>query len=124
VSLAPKRLADSEVTLQHFMMPEHANPQGNVHGGVLMKLVDEAAAICAMRYSQRPTVTVAIDSMSFKSPVHVGELVALHASKSRIGLQRRKSRRILRQSPMRNRTVFLPANLRHLSGRWITRMAR
>jgi uncharacterized protein (TIGR00369 family) len=77
--------ADSEVTLQHFMMPEHANPLGNVHGGVIMKLVDEAAAICSMRHSQRPTVTVAIDSVSFRSPVHVGELVSLHARLNYVG---------------------------------------
>ena len=80
-----KRAADSEVTLQHFMMPEHANPLGNVHGGVIMKLVDEAAAICSMRHAQRPTVTVAIDSVSFRSPVHVGELISLHARLNYVG---------------------------------------
>lgn len=80
-----KRPADSEVSLQHFMMPEHANPLGNVHGGEIMKLVDEAAAICSMRHAQRPTVTVAIDSVSFRSPVHVGELVSLHARLHYVG---------------------------------------
>jgi acyl-CoA hydrolase len=80
-----KRVLDSEVTLQHFMMPEHANPLGSVHGGVIMKLVDEAAAICSMRHAQRPTVTVYIDSMSFRSPVHVGELVSLHARLHYVG---------------------------------------
>jgi len=86
MSNAPTKVpADSEVTLQHFMMPEHANPLGNVHGGVIMKLVDEAAAICSMRHSQRPTVTVTIDSMSFRSPVHVGELISLHARLNFVG---------------------------------------
>lgn len=80
-----KRPSESKVTLQHFMMPEHANPLGNVHGGVIMKLVDEAAAICSMRHAQRPTVTVAIDSMSFRSPVHVGELISLHATLNYVG---------------------------------------
>lgn len=60
-------------------MPEHANHLGNVHGGVLMKLVDEAAAISAIRHAQKPAVTVAMDSMTFKQPVQVGDLVTCSA---------------------------------------------
>jgi uncharacterized protein (TIGR00369 family) len=67
------------------MLPEHANLLGNVHGGVIVKLADEAAAICAMRHAQRPCVTVAIDSVAFHSPVHVGELLALTAYLSWVG---------------------------------------
>jgi uncharacterized protein (TIGR00369 family) len=67
------------------MMPADANPSGNVHGGVILKIADEAAAICAMRHAQRVCVTVAIDSVSFHSPVHVGELLALQASLSYVG---------------------------------------
>ncbi len=67
------------------MLPAHANPSGNVHGGVILKIADEAAAICAMRHAQRVCVTVAIDSVSFHSPVHVGELLALTASLSYVG---------------------------------------
>lgn len=67
------------MTLNTLMMPEHANHFGNVHGGVIMKLVDEAAAIAAMRHAQRPAVTVAMDSMSFKQPVHVGDLLTCDA---------------------------------------------
>jgi uncharacterized protein (TIGR00369 family) len=80
-----KRIADSQVTLHQFMLPAHANPSGNVHGGVILKIADEAAAICAMRHAQRPCVTVAIDSVSFHSPVHVGELLALQASLVYVG---------------------------------------
>jgi len=76
---------DSEVVLHHFMMPEHANPLGNVHGGIIMKLVDEAGGLCAMRHAQRPAVTIAIDSMTFHSPVHVGDLVMLSASVNYVG---------------------------------------
>lgn len=61
------------------MQPEHANPHGAVHGGVVMKLVDEAGAICAMRYARKPCVTVCVDSMQFHSPVHIGELLRCHA---------------------------------------------
>lgn len=49
-----KTPAQSAVTLNTLMMPEHANQLGNVHGGVLMKLVDEAAAIAAIRHAQKP----------------------------------------------------------------------
>lgn len=80
-----KRVTDSQVTLHHFMLPQHANPLGNVHGGVIMKLVDEAAGLCAMRHAQRPAVTIAIDSMTFHSPVRVGEVVSLHASLNWVG---------------------------------------
>ncbi len=80
-----KYVRDSEVVLHHFMMPEHANPLGNVHGGIIMKLVDEAGGLCAMRHAQRPAVTIAIDSMTFHSPVHVGDLVMLSASVNYVG---------------------------------------
>jgi acyl-CoA hydrolase len=67
------------------MLPPHANAMGNVHGGVILKIADEAAGICAMRHARRQCVTVAIDSVSFHSPVHVGELLALEASLTYVG---------------------------------------
>lgn len=67
------------------MLPAHANPLGNVHGGIIMKLVDEAGGLCAMRHAQRPAVTIAIDSMTFHSPVHVGNLLTLKASIHYVG---------------------------------------
>ncbi len=80
-----KRVTDSQVFLNHFMMPEHANLLGNVHGGVILKLVDEAGGLCAMRHAQRPAVTVVIDSMSFLSPVHVGDVINLRARLNSVG---------------------------------------
>jgi uncharacterized protein (TIGR00369 family) len=80
-----KRVSESQVTLHHFMLPQHANPLGTIHGGVMMKLVDEAAGLCAMRHAQRPAVTLAIDSMTFHSPVRVGELITLTASLNWVG---------------------------------------
>jgi uncharacterized protein (TIGR00369 family) len=62
------------------MMPEHANHLGNVHGGIITKLADEAAAIAAMRHAQKPAVTVAMDSMTFREPVHIGEIVRCTAT--------------------------------------------
>ena len=80
-----KRVKDSQTTLHQLLLPEHANQMGNVHGGVVMKIVDEAGGICAMRHAQRLVVTVAIDSMTFYSPVHVGDVVAFHASLNWVG---------------------------------------
>ena len=67
------------------MTPEHSNGFGNVHGGVIMRIVDEAGAICAMRHAQRPCVTIAIDSMTFREPVHVGALLMCEARVSYVG---------------------------------------
>jgi uncharacterized protein (TIGR00369 family) len=85
VSSTKKRIRESRVTLHQLMNPSDANALGNVHGGVILKIADEAAAICAMRHARRPCVTVAIDSVSFHSPVHVGELLALTASLNYVG---------------------------------------
>lgn len=80
-----KRVKDSQITLNQLMLPQHANPMGNVHGGVITKLADEAGGLCAIRHSQRLVVTIAIDSMTFHSPVHVGDLVSLYASLNWVG---------------------------------------
>src|SRR5512138_1388311 len=69
----------SATTLQRLMLPEHANQLGAVHGGEVMKAVDEAGAICAMRHARRPCVTVRLDSMEFHSPVRVGQLLRCQA---------------------------------------------
>ena len=85
ITPAKKRVSESRVTLHQLMLPADANALGNVHGGVILKVADEAAAICAMRHARRPCVTVAIDSVSFHSPVHVGELLALTATLTYVG---------------------------------------
>jgi uncharacterized protein (TIGR00369 family) len=82
---APQTAKASEISLNQLMLPEHANALGNVHGGVIMKMVDEAGAIAAMRHARRPCVTIAIDSMTFKQPVHVGQLMVCQARVSYVG---------------------------------------
>lgn len=67
------------------MHPEHANLLGNVHGGWIMKLVDEAGALACMRHAQRKVVTVSIDSMVFRQPIRIGDLVILKAEVSYTG---------------------------------------
>ncbi len=83
--LAPKPISASRITLSQLMHPEHANLLGNVHGGWIMKLVDEAGALACMRHAQRRAVTVAIDSMTFRQPIKIGDLVILTAEVSYTG---------------------------------------
>jgi acyl-CoA hydrolase len=81
----PKRVRDSQTSISHLMHLSDANPTGNIHGGVVMRLADEVGGICAVRYAGRPVVTLAIDSMSFYSPVYVGNLVTVKASMNYVG---------------------------------------
>lgn len=83
--LTPKPVSASRITLSQLMHPEHANLLGNVHGGWVMKLVDEAGALACMRHAQRKVVTVTIDSMDFRQPIRIGDLVILNAEVSYTG---------------------------------------
>ena len=82
---AGKTVAASRVTLSQLMQPEHANLRGDVHGGWIMKLVDEAGALAAMRHAQARVVTVAIDQMRFHEPIRIGDLVVLEAEVTYVG---------------------------------------
>ena len=77
--LTPKPMRASQVTLAQLMQPEHANALGNIHGGWIMKLVDECGALACMRHARTRVVTVAMDSMTFRQPIKVGDLVTLSA---------------------------------------------
>ena len=72
-------MSASQVSISQLMQPQHANNHGNVHGGWVMKLVDEAGALACMRHAQRRVVTVAIDQMVFRQPIRIGDLVILNA---------------------------------------------
>lgn len=74
-----KTAAESSVTLTQLMGPGAANTLGNVHGGYIMKLCDEAGGMAASKHARRTVVTVAVDSMTFYSPVHIGNLVTVSA---------------------------------------------
>jgi acyl-CoA hydrolase len=63
-----------------LMTPDMANFQGNVHGGTLLKLLDQVAYTCASRYAGAYAVTLSVDRVVFREPVHVGELVTFLAS--------------------------------------------
>jgi acyl-CoA hydrolase len=75
-----KTIKDSSVTISYVMLPEDANPAGNVHGGVIMKHIDMTGGVVAMRHSRSNVVTASIDSLIFHYPVFVGDLVTLRAS--------------------------------------------
>jgi len=80
-----KPVSASRVTIAQLMQPEHANNLGNVHGGWIMKLVDEAGALACMRHAQRRVVTVAVDQMVFRQPILITDLVTLTAEVSYVG---------------------------------------
>lgn len=70
---------ESEAVMSELMMPQHANIMGNVFGGVILGLVDRVAAVSAIRHARRQCVTVSVDKVDFREPIHVGELVTAYA---------------------------------------------
>jgi len=75
----PKPAAESESILVRWMGIGDANAAGFVHGGVVMRLCDEAAGIAAIRHCGLRIVTAAVDRMTFASPIHIAELVTCRA---------------------------------------------
>ena len=63
-----------------LMTPDMANFSGNVHGGTILKLLDQVAYACASRYAGTYVVTLSVDQVTFRQPIHVGELVTFLAS--------------------------------------------
>jgi acyl-CoA hydrolase len=68
-----------------MLMPQHVNHLGHVFGGVILSMVDRAAAVAAMRHSGRPCVTVSIDRVEFREPIYSGELVTCLAQVNFVG---------------------------------------
>ena len=100
-SLTAKSIAASRITLSQMMSPQDANNFGNVHGGVIMKQADEAGALTAMRHAQAPTVTVAVDSMTFVEPILVGNLVLFNAELTYVGRTSMEVRvEVIRENPL------------------------
>jgi len=69
-----------QLTMTVLMTPDTANFSGNVHGGTILKLLDQVAYACASRYAGRYVVTLSVDQVMFRQPIHVGELVTFFAS--------------------------------------------
>src|SRR5574343_1414510 len=75
----------SELTMSVLMTPDMAHFSGNVHGGTILKLLDQVAYACASRYSGSYVVTLSVDKVNFKEPIYVGELVTFLASVNHVG---------------------------------------
>ena len=83
--LTPKPVGDSQITLVQLMEITDANIMGIVHGGVIMKLVDTAAGLAALKHIRGLAVTASVDEMSFLSPVRIGDTVSVKASVNDVG---------------------------------------
>jgi acyl-CoA hydrolase len=74
-----------QLTMTVLMTPDMANFAGNVHGGTILKFLDQVAYACASRYAGRYVVTLSVDQVMFRQPIHVGELVTFLASVNHTG---------------------------------------
>ncbi|MDO8749462.1 MAG: acyl-CoA thioesterase [Candidatus Omnitrophota bacterium] len=83
--MVKKTVADSAAILSEVMMPLHANHYGSVHGGTILKLVDEAAFVAATKHARKNVVVASMDNIEFKHPVGVGDVLTLRASVYHVG---------------------------------------
>ena len=74
-----------QLTMTVLMTPDTANFSGNVHGGNILKLLDQVAYACASRYAGSYVVTLSVDQVMFRQPIHVGELVTFMAAVNHTG---------------------------------------
>ena len=80
-----EQASQRELVMSVLMTPDMANFSGNVHGGVLLKLLDQVAYACASRYAGCYAVTLSVDQVLFKQAIHVGELVTFLACVNHVG---------------------------------------
>ena len=78
-------LPSHQLSMTVLMTPDMANFSGNVHGGTVLKFLDQVAYACASRYAGRYVVTLSVDQVMFRQPIHVGELVTFLASVNHTG---------------------------------------
>jgi uncharacterized protein (TIGR00369 family) len=83
--MKPKSAKESEVIMTHLVLPQDANPAGNLHGGVILRHIDTTAGVVAKRHTRGNVVTVSIDRMAFKQPAYMGELLIFKASLNHVG---------------------------------------
>lgn len=110
-------LPQHELQMSVLMMPDMANFSGNVHGGDLLKLLDQVAYACASRYSGYYCVTLSVDQVIFKEPIHVGEMVTFLASVNYVGRTSMEIGIRVEAQNIRNRTV------RHTNSCYFTMVA-
>ena len=82
---SPVSTQKHQLSMTVLMTPDMANFAGNVHGGTILKFLDQVAYACASRYAGRYVVTLSVDQVMFRQPIHVGELVTFKASINHTG---------------------------------------
>src|SRR5512136_3233896 len=112
-----KRVKDSTITIVYQMTPQDANLAGNVHGGVILKNIDNTAGIVASRHANANAVTASIDRVDFYSPVYVGDLLRLLASVNYTG---RTSMEVGVRIEAEN---FMTGEVRHTASAYLTFVA-
>jgi acyl-CoA hydrolase len=80
MALAPRPVRESFVEMMEVVLPQDTNPLGNILGGHVMHLMDQAAAMAAIRHCRRPVVTASVDKLDFRSPIKLGHFILLKAS--------------------------------------------
>ena len=80
-----RRISDTQHETSQMMMPQHSNNLGHVFGGVILSMMDTAAAVSAIRHSRQTCVTVSVDRVDFREPIHVGDLVIMKSSVNFVG---------------------------------------
>ena len=85
MNLHPRTPRESQHETSELMMPQDANVLGHVFGGVILSMMDKAAAVAAFRHARAACVTVSIDRVDFREPIHVGDLVVMKASVNYVG---------------------------------------
>jgi uncharacterized protein (TIGR00369 family) len=78
-------MSSSHTVISQVMLPNDANPMGNIHGGSIMKMADVATAVAAMRHCGRQVVTVALDHMDFQQPAYIGDLITITSQVDYVG---------------------------------------
>jgi len=79
------KIQEKSLTMTVLMTPDMANFSGKVHGGIILKLLDQVAYACAAKYSKNYVVTAALDNVFFKQAINVGELVTFYAHINHVG---------------------------------------
>lgn len=80
-----KGVAESRAVLSAVMMPAHANHYGSVHGGTILRLIDDVAFVVATRHARKNVVMASMDHISFDHPVNIGDIVTLRGRLSYVG---------------------------------------
>lgn len=109
-----KTVRDSAVILSQLMGPQDTNNAGNVHGGVIMRIIDSTAGVVATRHARSTCVTASIDRLDFLYPVYAGDLVTFKASLNFVG---KKSMEIGVRVETEN---LITGEIRHTSSAYLT----